>query len=221
MLKSQRKPFETPYDLLKVYRAAYEKTKYLQDADEKILALSDVINYCASSKICVESDNTKRNQVLFWTYSNIGDFFLEKNRDEPSEENYVYALEYFKNAIEFINSYAYQKSVLEKMVYIYNELQDEKSAQKTKEQIVSLEPEEMKRQALVELANGTDDIKLQTEYLENALNFVMYENVSVMEKCKNTLEICSRLLTIYELTNNMPDYERIKNLQKSTLELLN
>lgn len=220
MLKSQIKPFENAQDLLKVYRAAYEKSKYIKDADEKILAFNEVINYCAASKICVEADTSKRNQVLFWTYNNIGDIFIEKNNSEFNDENYVYALEYYKNALEFLNLPEYKKAILKKIAEIYSKLQDDKSWRKTLEQIVSLEPEDMKRQAFVELANGTDDIKLQTMYLENALNYITYENVSILEKCKNTLEICERLLHIYEQTNRVRDYNRIKELQKSTMELL-
>lgn len=220
MLKSQIKPFENAQDLLKVYRAAYEKAKYLKDSDEKIFAFNEVINYCAESKLCAEDDTLKRNQVLFWTYNNIGDVFLEKNQIEYTDENYIYALEYFKNAIEFINMPDYKKSVLEKIAHIYSELADEKSWRKTLEQMANLEPEDMKRQAFVELANGTDDIKLQAMYLEKALNYVTYENISVMEKCKNTLDICQRLLAIYTQTNDTVNYGRISDLQKSTLELL-
>ncbi len=220
MLKSQIKPFENAQDLLKVYRAAYEKAKYLKDSDEKIFAFNEVINYCAESKLCAEDDTLKRNQVLFWTYNNIGDIFLEKNQVEYTDENYIYALEYFKNAIEFINMPDYKKSVLEKIAHIYSELADEKSWRKTLEQMANLEPEDMKRQAFVELANGTDDIKLQAMYLEKALNYVTYENISVMEKCKNTLDICQRLLAIYTQTNDTVNYGRISDLQKSTLELL-
>ncbi len=221
MLKSQIKPFENAQDLLKIYRAAFEKAKYIKDADERILVLNEVINYCASSKICVEDDSLKRNQVLFWTYDNIGDIFVEKNIIEPNNENYIYALQYYRNAIEFLTSLNDKKAVLEKIAHIYIELQDEKLWYETLEQIVLLEDDEMKRQAYVELANKTDDIKLQIRYLENALNYVIYENVSVLEKCKNTLQICEKLLQMYEYTGAKSDYKRIAELKKKTLELLN
>lgn len=221
MLKSQIKPFENAQDLLKIYRAAFEKTKYIKDADERILVFNEVINYCASSKICVEDDSLKRNQVLFWTYDNIGDIFVEKNLIEPNNENYIYALQYYHNAIEFLTSLNDKKTVLEKIAHIYIELRDEKLWYETLEQMVLLEDDEMKRQAYVELANKTDDIKLQIRYLENALNYVIYENVSVLEKCKNTLQICEKLLQIYEYTEAKSDYKRIAELKKKTLELLN
>ena len=221
MLKRQIKPFEKTQDLMKVYRMAFEKAKYLKDFDEKILAFNEVIDYCASSKVCVEEDTVKRNQILFWTYNNIGDIFLEKNNSEINNENYVYALQYYQNAIEFLNSAAEKKNVLEKISHIYLELQDEKSWQKTLEQMALIEDDDMKRQAFVNLANTTDDIKLQSQYLENALNYVIYENISFLEKCKNTLYICDRLLFIYEQTKSTSDYDRIRTLQKNTLSLLN
>ena len=221
MLKSHLKPFEKTQDLIKVYRTAFEKAKYLKDYDEKILAFNEVINYCASSKTCVEEDSLKRNQILFWTYNNIGDIFLEKNNSEINNENYIYALQYYQNAIEFLNSAAEKKNILEKISHIYLELQDEKSWRKTLEQMALLEGDDMKRHAFVNLANTTDDIKLQSQYLENALNYVIYENISFLEKCKNTLYICERLLSIYEQTSSTSDYDRIKMLQKNTLGLLN
>ena len=221
MLKRQIKPFEKTQDLMKVYRMAFEKAKYLKDFDEKILAFNEVIDYCASSKVCVEEDTVKRNQILFWTYNNIGDAFFEKNIVEPGAENYVYALQYYQNAIEFLNSAAEKKNVLEKISHIYLELQDEKSWQKTLEQMALIEDDDMKRQAFVKLADTTDDIKLQSQYLENALNYVIYENISFLEKCKNTLYICDRLLFIYEQTKSTSDYDRIRTLQKNTLSLLN
>lgn len=221
MLSLKRKPFENSQDLLKIYRMAYEKAKYVKDFDEKILAFNDVINYCADSKLCVEDDSKKRNQVLFWTYNNIGDVFVEKNTKELNDENYFYALQYYNNALEFLSSDENKKSVLEKIAFIYGELQDDMSRQKTLEQIVMVEPDSMKRQAFVELAKVTDDVKLQAKYLENALNYVTYENVSVLEKCKNTLDICAWLLEIYEhIPKSNSDYERIKTLQKNTISLL-
>ena len=43
MLSLKRKPFENSQDLLKIYRMAYEKAKYVKDFDEKILAFNDEV----------------------------------------------------------------------------------------------------------------------------------------------------------------------------------
>lgn len=215
------KQFKTAVDLMKIYRAAYEKSKYLQDIDDKLLAYNEVINYCADSKLCQRDDSIKRNQILFWTYNNIGDMFLEKNNEQPDAHNHIYAVQYYQNALEFTKSIRDKRQVLEKIMHIYGELQDESGWRRAAEQIALIEDDGMKRQMFVELANGTDDIKLQAKYLEYALNFVTEENVSVQEKCKNTLEICARLLDIYLYSKSRKNYERIKELQKNTLELLN
>ena len=166
MLKTQVKPFENAHDLLKVYRTAFEKAKYLKDNDEKLLAYNEVINYCADSKLCVEDDTKKRNQVLFWTYNNIGDIFFEKNKEEHLDENYAYALEYYKNAMEFLSYDNERKPILEKIAHIYLELQDEKSWRKTIEQIALSEEDDIKRQSFIGLSETTDDVKLQAQYLE-------------------------------------------------------
>lgn len=221
MTKVAARPFKTASDLLKIYRAAYEKSKYLPDIDDKLLAYNEVINYCADSKLCRVDDSIKRNQILFWTYNNIGDMFLARNYDEPEANNYVYAVQYYRNALEFTNNVREKKSTLEKMSHVYTELEDENGWRKTRELMAMEEDDNMKRQAFVELAKSTDDPKLQAQYLEKALNFVMEENVSVLSKCQNTLEICQYLTDIYQHTNNKTALARIQELQKNTLELLN
>lgn len=221
MHKAEVRPFHSSSDLLKMYRVASEKAKYLQDIDDKLLAFNEVISYCANSKLCVVDDSIKRNQILFWTYSSIGDMFVERNAREPMADNYVYAVQYYQNALEFSKSDADKNHTLEKLAHIYGEMQDEKSWRHAVEQIADCQDNAFKRQAFEELANGTDDVKLQAKYLELALDFVIAEDVSVLEKCKNTLEICRRLLDIYAFTKNRKNFERVKALQKSTLELLN
>lgn len=215
------KPFRSSSDLLKMYRAAYEKSKYMQDIDDKLLAYNEVINYCSNSKRCLKDESIKRNQVLFWTYNNIGDMFLDRNSDKLAAENYIYAMQYYQNALEFTRNRRERYNTFEKISHIYHELQDEDGLQKTREQMVMEEDDSMKRQAFMKLAQMTDDTKLQATYLENALNFVVEENVSVATKCKNTLEICQMLLDIYEHGHNKSAFERIKALQKKTQELLN
>lgn len=221
MLRYQQKPFQNSGDLMKIYRIAYEKSKYLQDIDDKLLAYNEVINYCADSKLCRVDDSIKRNQILYWTYNNIGDMFLARNHDEPQANNYVFAAQYYRNALEFTQNTREKHATLGKMLMIYTELQDEEGWRKVREQMADETDKTQKRKIFTELAQTTDDPRLQAKYLEQALNFVIDENISVSAKCRNTLEICSHLLDIYEHTHNVHDYERIQSLQKRTLELLN
>ena len=220
MFKYTDRPFQSANDLLKIYRAAYEKSKYFRDADDKLLAYNEVIDYCSHSKQCQLDDSIKRNQILFWTYNSIGDIFLEKNHKHMDAHNYLYAVEYYQNALEFTKNISDKHHVLEKISHIYGELQDEQGWRKTHEQMALIQDDDMKRQAFTELANNTDDLKLQAKYLEHALNFVTHENVSVFEKCKNTLTICAWLLDIYSYAKDKKNYARILELQKKTLELL-
>ena len=221
MMRSEKRPFQTGNDLVKIYRAAAERVKYLQDIDDKLLAYNEVITYCAHAKQCIADDSVKRNQILFWTYSNIGDMFLERNTHTPMADNYLYAVQYYENALEFCKTESDKHHTLEKLAHVYGELQDEKSWRKTVEQIALSQDNLYKRQAFVELADTTDDIRLQAKYLEYALDFITAENISILEKCQNTLSICARLLEIYAAAKSKTNYERVKELQKKTLELLN
>ena len=220
MIRSEKRPFQTGNDLVKIYRAAAERVKYLQDIDDKLLAYNEVITYCAHAKQCIADDSVKRNQILFWTYSNIGDMFLERNTHTPMANNYLYAVQYYENALEFCKTESDKHHTLEKLAHVYGELQDEKNWRKAIEQIALSQDAPYKRQAFMELANTTDDMRLQAKYLEFALNFVMEENVSTLEKCQNTLMICQRLLDIYAAGKSKKNYDRVKALQKSTLEML-
>ncbi len=221
MKNLKEKPFHSDTDLLKIYRMASERVKYLRDIDDKLLAYNEVISYCADSKLCIKDETVKRNQILFWTYSNIGDMFIERNTHTPQADNYIYAVQYYENALEFSRSEAEKRATLEKLAHVYGELQDEKSWRKTVEQIALSQDNLYKRQAFVELADTTDDIRLQAKYLEYALDFITAENISILEKCQNTLSICARLLEIYAAAKSKTNYERVKELQKKTLELLN
>lgn len=221
MIGPSKRPFHSDSDLLKVYRAAFERVKYLHDVDDKLLAYNEVISYCANAKQCLSDDSVKRNQILFWTYSNIGDIFLERNARTPMADNYLYAAQYYQNALEFSKTGTDKYATLEKLAHVYGELQDEFNWRKTIEQMALCQDEAYKRQAFVKLADTTDDPYLAAKYLEYALNFVVEENVSTLEKYQNTLSICARLLDIYAASKSKKNYERVKALQKVTLELLN
>lgn len=221
MMSASKRPFRSDSDLLKVYRAAFERAKYLKDIDDKLLAYNEVISYCANAKQCVSDDTIKRNQILFWTYSNIGDIFLERNAQAPQADNYFYAVQYYQNALEFSKTEQDKHITLEKLAHVYGELQDAANRRKTIEQIALCQDAPFKRQAFVNLADTTDDLRLQAKYLEYALNFITEENISTLEKYQNTLSICARLLDIYAASKNKKNYDRVKELQKATLALLN
>jgi hypothetical protein len=212
-------PFKTSADLLKIYRAADEKARYLPDPEDKLLAYNDVIKYCSNSKFCLNDESVKRNQILYWTYNKIGDMFAERGQNESGAENDQYALQYYRNSLEFTRQPHEKIQTFEKISQIFLKMNDQEKWRQTRERIAEETEESMKRQAYTELFRTTDDLKLQAFYLEKALDFVVDENISVREKYKNTLRICRHLLQIYEQLGQQQNYDRILTLQNKTLEL--
>ena len=214
-------PWRSEADLLKVYRRAFEKAKFQTEIEDKLLTFNEVIEYCLASKQCVKNNSKKRNQVLFWVYTAIGNMFLQKNAAEPEPSNYLYAVQYFQNALEFTKSTLQKRSILEKMVEIYTALQDEDNRQKTLEELVFMAEDADKSSGFLSLAAKTDNPVLQIKYLENALDFISKQNVSVYQKATDTLQICDHLLSLYHFFEDEPNIQRITDLQEKMHRILN
>ena len=52
MPRFEKRVFQKESDLLKVYREADARAKYLNDTDEKLLGYHQVIEFCANSEKC-------------------------------------------------------------------------------------------------------------------------------------------------------------------------
>ena len=213
--------FHKESDLLKKYREAYERAKYLSDIDSKLLSYNEVINFCADSKKCSKTDSLKRNQVLFWTYNQLGDLFLQKQNDDFLDNHYVFALQYFQNALSFSRSEAEEREVLQKIMSVYKSLDDEINYRKTYEALALVSDDAFRRQAFLSLANSAPNLSQEAYYLEKALNYINKENLTLLEKCKDNLDICARLLEIYRLLGYEKDEARIKKIKEQSAEILN
>ena len=195
MPRLKRRMYEKESDLLKVYREALESAKYLYDTDDKLAAFHKVLNFCIDSKKCSSDNGTKRNQVLFWTYNQIGDLFLQKNGIEFTPQNYIYAVQYYQHALEFAKSNEEQKEILQKLARVYTDLKDEESYQKTLEKIILLLDNALSKEAsLDKLGNAPKEAKL----LENALDLIGEDNIIFLKQCQNTTPVCDKLLNVYE-----------------------
>ena len=191
----RKRKYQDETDLLKAYREAYESAKYLYDIDDKLNAYHKVLNFCIDSEKCTEDNSVKRNQVLFWTYNQIGDLFLQKNGLELTAQNYLYAVQYFQHALEFAKSNEEQKEVLQKLARVYRDLKDEDEYQRTLEKIILLLDEALKKESRTALTqNRSKDLSL----LEDTLNLIGEENLIFLKKCRQTTPVCDKLLNVYE-----------------------
>lgn len=208
-------------DLLKTYRQAFESAKYLQDIDDKLLSYGNVIRFCAKNNRCAEKQSLKRDQILFWTYNNIGDLFLQKNLNHFEENNFHHALASYQNALEFSNSQNDQIDVLKKIRDIYLSFNNQKKADETSLKLAKYVDDALKVEMFLNLADNAQTKSEESYFLEQALNYVSNEKVSFLKQCQNKLYICARLLEIYQKAQLKNDILRIEDIKKQTLKNLN
>ena len=213
--------YKTDSDLLKTFRRADAAAKYLQDTDEKLLSYHSVLEICANSKKCLDSESIKKNQILFWTYARIGDLFLQKNLDSFETKNKINALNAYQNALEFSNNEDEQFEILEKIRDLYRDLEDAESLFKTSAQMALVVDDALKIQTFLRLARESPNQKQEAYFLEQALQFVTNEKIAFLRKCKDTLAICARLLEIYQTAGLKADEARIRALSIQAKEFLN
>jgi len=208
-------------DLLKVYKRADEAAKYFSEVDDKLFSYHNVLDFCASSKKCIQDESTKKKQILFWTYNNIGNLFLQKNSYSFDFQNMTHAIEAYQNALIFSNTSENQTEILRKIRDIYHALEDEDGYFKTSSKLADLVDDTLKMQIFLNLANVARSKTEEAYFLEKALSFVSKEDVSFLTKCQNTLNLCSKLLDIYESTGKRLDVVRIKSIQEKTQNQIN
>ncbi len=84
-----------------------------------------------------------------------------------------------------------------------------KEKKRVAEQIVSLRPE-----------NIHDNAGSFIMVLENALNVISRGRLPVIEKCRNVLEVCKRLDSLYKLKGDDANRQRISELSAKTVSLM-
>ena len=221
MLNTRQSGFQKESDLLKIYREASEGAKYIRDTDEKLLSYSKVIDFCVHSDRCLQSESSKKYQILFWTYSQMAELFLQKDLDTFDVQNKINALEAYHKALEFCLSDEQSFEVLSKMHNIYLSLEDKKNVFQTSVEMAQILDDGLKIETFLRLADETSNAKEEAYFLEQALRFVTKERISALEKCENVFEICKRLLKIYEKAQRRADIKRIETIEHQFEKTLN
>lgn len=216
----EKRPFQREADLLKVYREADARAKYLNDTDEKILDYHKVIDFCLNSEKCLENESVKKNLVLLWTYKHIGDLFLEKNSDDFEKNNMLNALSAYQKALEFAKEENETLALLTKIRSVYQDLTDKNMSLQSTMNMVEILDDALKIETLLGLADEASNKREEAYFLEQALRFVSDEKISVLKKCRNTMIICERLLEIYEKVGLKTEAGRIALLKEQADKML-
>ena len=193
----KKRPYDSESDLLKVYRRAFQSAKFFADPDDKLLSYNGVIQYCTKHQKCLEDQGVKHHQILFWTYNNIGDIFLQKNIKSFLLENCFNALDAYQTALGFSKENQDQTIVLRKILDIYKTLEDVHAATQITLKLAELIDGALKIETLLNLADQSVLAEQKSSFLEQALFLITKENTSFLKNCQNTLTLCEKLLEIY------------------------
>lgn len=203
--------------LLKVYQKAYDNAQYFHDTNDKLQSFDEVVRFCSDLPECAEDTSLKKSQVLFWTYHQMGDLMVEK---KDQIENRLQALTYYQNALSYAQTNEDMFEILSKIRFIYQDFNDLKNVVETSEKMVRLIDDAFKVEAFLKMASESQNAEQEAYFLEQALKYVSDEKISFLKQCRKTLNICERLLEIYEKVGKQANALHIKELQSKTKRLL-
>lgn len=222
MAELNRFPYKD--DILHYYRLASQQAALARNPEEEIAAYNRVVNFCEKTEVCRLDDSIKRNSVMFWSYNNIGDALMKKSRRgfryKAAAEDCRQAVQSYSSALYSARDSAEKISTLNKIAQAYRQMGDKNSWIETEEKIIENLAEEYKCAAYLRLADQAGNPHQSIDLLEKALDFVLHQEVSVLVKCRDILEITSRLTGQYHRVKNTSEEKRLKKLQYRTALLL-
>ena len=215
---------QQPNDILHYYRLASQQAALAQTPEEEAAAYRQGVNFCEDSRVCRLDDSIKRNSVMFWSYNNIGDALLKKGRSllgfKAASKNYAEVLHSYDQALHSARDAAEKISTLNKMAQTYRLMGDKENWIKTEEKVIENLADSFKRPAYLKLAEQADDLSLAAALTEKALDYVLAETVSLRQKFRNLLDICSRLEKLYRRLKDGRNRTRLLELKRKTVRLL-
>ena len=203
-----------------LYKMVQERESFLNN-DAKILQYGVVLEYFYKflDKGGRLSDNVLA--VLFWCYIKIGDVFYDEGVYKQDNNKFFMAVDYYNQALKYAKSNEEKNRILLMLREVYSYLNDKDAMLKIEENWVENQDTRDRFSAYMSLASSTDNLKDKAMLLEKALNEVTKQEMSFYNKYQDTLNVCSQLIALYELLNEESKLQRIKTLQKNTLNLLN
>ena len=207
-------------DILQKYYSAIKTAEENNETEAKINSFNDVLDFCSNDLECLNDDSRKRDMVIYWTYVNIGDIFMEQMEKDNSSSNYENAQKNYQHALNFSRNTAERTSVLKKLAKLYEKKGDKANFYTIKNALVETLPVEARREAFEKLADATEDDDKKIYFLEKALDFIKYEKIPALYQCKNTIKICEKLKILYLEKEDFANLARIEELRVNTSYLI-
>lgn len=205
---------------LRLYRVVREREAYLSN-EAKIMQYGAVLRYFIKFLQLKEPYSDTVCSVLYQTDLRLGDIYCDEATHGEAIGRYFLAAEYYNQALLYARNPEEKNRVLLALKDIYFYLDDEDALAKLeKARAENYEPED-KFSAYVRLAQNTENPYIKAEFLAKALDFVTYQDKNFYAKYQDTLDVCSRLTVLYELTGEKNKAMRVNKLREKTLKLLN
>ena len=205
---------------LRLYRVVKERDPYLSN-EAKIVQYSAVLRYFIKFLQLKEPYSETIRSVLYRIDLRLGDVYCDEAIHGEAIGRYFLAAEYYNQALLYARNPEEKNRVLLALKDIYFYLDDEDALVKLERaRAENYEPED-KFSVYIRLAQNTDNPYIKAEFLAKALDFVTYQDKNFYAKYQDTLDVCSRLIVLYELTGEKNKATRVNGLREKTLKLLN
>lgn len=206
--------------LLYLYKMVRERERYLSN-EAKIVQYSAVLRYFMKFLQQNETYSGNVASVLYWVNIKLGDIYYEEALQKQDNGRYFLAAEYYNQALTYAYDMEEKNRVLLVLKDIYYYLNDEDAYVKVEEAWADNHTNEEKFAVYRLLAQNAEQPRIKVLFLEKALDAVIGQEESFYLKYQDTLDICSRLLALYELLGEKEKAFRVRKLRENTLKLLN
>lgn len=213
-------------EVLMAYRQATDMAKKSNNIDDEIAAYSRVIELGKKYQNINRDEMLKYNMIMYWSYNNVADALFAKSFkeavsvDTPAREAFEESLKYYQQGLRFAQDNLEKISVLNRMADSYKQLGDEESLCEIKKKVIANLNDEDKRKAYKEFADGLKGHKCAALMYEEALSYINDEKVELNTKFQNTIEICDKLLGLYDIKSDKQNNLRIAKLKENSQNLM-
>ena len=205
---------------MKAYHNAIKISESSSDYENKISAFNNVIGFCSNDMHCLNDNSRKRDMILYWTYNNLGDIFLEFATKKNQKNFYANAIENYQRALNFSRNKKEKLDTLKRLSQLYNQSGDINNFYTVQDTIIEADDVEKKREAFENLSEKSEETASKIYFLEKALDYIRYEKVSAFRRCENTVRICEKLRSLYAKNKDYGNLARIEELRSNTLLLM-
>lgn len=205
---------------LYLYKMVQEREEFLNN-EAKVVQYGAILRYFMKFLQPGEVYSPQVVSVLYWVNIKLGDIYYEDALQTQDNQRYFLAAAYYNQALLYAKSQEEKNRVLLVLKDIYYYLGDEEALVQVEETWAENHTKEEKFAAYVLLAQNAEQLSVKAKFLEKALAEVTAQDENFYMKYQDTLDICSKLLAVYELSGDREKAIRVRKLRENTLKLLN